>query len=65
MITSVLERFKEIGAKEVFLRIKMQYPDKCINTLYALWGAEQGVRWGRLSKEEKEKIKIFFGEIDR
>jgi len=35
----------------------------CINMLYALEGAVQGVRWHNLSKERKEELKQFYDQL--
>lgn len=37
----------------------------CINMLYALEGAIQGIRWHALSKEQKQELKSFYNLISK
>lgn len=50
----------EIGSKEAWLRIKAIDDSACINRLYALEGAIEGVRWHNLSEEVKGQLKEFY-----
>jgi len=50
----------EIGSKQAWLRIKGIDDSACINRLYGLEGAIQGVRWHNLSKEVKIELKEFY-----
>ncbi|MBU3191967.1 TfoX/Sxy family protein [Clostridium bowmanii] len=50
----------EIGSKQAWLRIKGIDSSACINRLYALEGAIQGIRWHNLSKEVKRELKEFY-----
>ncbi|AGK52676.1 TfoX domain-containing protein [Bacillus sp. 1NLA3E] len=54
------ENLIEVGSKEAFIRIKHADDSACINMLYALEGAIQGVRWHSLSDETKRELKQFF-----
>ncbi|WP_425446762.1 TfoX/Sxy family protein [Dethiothermospora halolimnae] len=57
------ELYRE-GSKEVFLRIKNNVDNNvCLNMLYALEGAIQGIRWYGLSNGDKEKLKEFYNYI--
>lgn len=58
-----IEKFKNVGSKEAFLRIKTLDDGACVNTLYALEGAMQGIRWHYLSEEDKRELKSFFQSI--
>ena len=60
---STVQEFKELGAKEVFIRVKCVYPDACINHLYAIEGAVQNLRWHNLSKERKKELKSFYDSL--
>lgn len=52
-----------LGAKEAFLKVKSVYPDACINHLYAIAGAIEGVRWHHLSDETKKDLKDFYNNL--
>jgi DNA transformation protein len=54
------EKLKEIGSKEAFTRIKIIDNTACLNKLYALEGAVQGVRWHNLPQTCKDDLKKFF-----
>ena len=51
---------EEVGSAEALFMIKGVSGRSCLNKLYALQGAIQGIRWHSLSKEEKEQIKSDF-----
>jgi len=38
------EQLREVGVKEAFIRIKMQDPTACVQMLYGLAGAVEGIR---------------------
>lgn len=62
-ITSA-EELQSIGSKEAWLKIKSIDSSACINRLYALEGAIQGIRWHSLPKSTKDDLKSFFTESD-
>lgn len=53
------EQLKEIGAKEAFLRIRINDPTACLHMLYGIQGAIEGIRDVYLSKEVKQELKAF------
>ncbi len=55
-----VEQLKEIGSKQSWIRIKAIDDSACINRLYALEGAIQGIRWHYLSDETKRQLKEFY-----
>ena len=57
------EQLKQIGSKQAWLDIKAIDPDACYNSLCALEGAIQGVRWHSLSSDDKEELKKFFNSF--
>ena len=62
-ITSVEELIKE-GSKKALIRISsIEESNICINMLYALEGAIQGIRWHDLDSKQKDELKIFFNQI--
>ncbi|CAK7085962.1 TfoX/Sxy family protein [Tissierella carlieri] len=50
----------ETGSKQAWLRIKEIDDSACINRLYALEGAIQGIRWHDLSESVKEELREFY-----
>lgn len=48
------------GSQEVWLRLKKVDEGVCINTLMALEGAIQHIRWHKLSNKDKEHLKKFY-----
>ncbi len=58
------DELKFLGSKEAFLKIKTIYPkDACINMLYALEGAIQGVRWHKLDEGIKAELLDFYRNL--
>ncbi|MDL2262478.1 TfoX/Sxy family protein [Bacteroidales bacterium OttesenSCG-928-I21] len=55
-----VEKLQSVGSENTFIRLKTIDNDVCINTLCALEGAIQGIRWHNLDKYKKEELKIFF-----
>lgn len=53
----------EIGSKQAWLRIKGIDDSACINRLYGLEGAIQGIRWHNLSEEVKRELKEFYNDF--
>ncbi len=54
------EQLKETGSKQAWLKIKAIDASACINRLYALERAIQGVRKTELSPEIKAELKEFY-----
>jgi len=53
----------ETGTKNVMLKIvRLEDSGVCLNMMYALEGAIQGIRWHGLNKERKEELKDFFNK---
>ena len=57
------EKLKEIGSKQAWLDIKSIDDSACINRLYALEGAIQGIKKSQLSKEVKVELKGFYDTV--
>lgn len=51
-------------AEDIFLRVKTVFPDACINHLYAIEGAIQGIRWHGVSQDRKMELKAFFDSLE-
>ena len=51
----------EMGSENTLVKIAtLENGGACINMLYALEGAIQGIRWHGLSRERKEELKEFY-----
>lgn len=57
------EQLMKLGSKEAWLRIKGIDDSACLNRLYGLEGAIQGIRWHNLSKEIKDELKDFYNNF--
>lgn len=55
-----VEQLNKIGSKQAWLEIKEIDNSACINRLYALEGAIQGIRYHNLSKDKKDELKEFY-----
>jgi DNA transformation protein len=53
------EKLEKMGAQQAFLRLQTFDPGACINLLYALEGAIEGIRWHDLSREKKQELLQF------
>jgi DNA transformation protein len=54
------EKLAALGSRQAFTRILLKDQSACLNKLYALEGAIQGVRWHDLAAEQKRELKIFY-----
>jgi DNA transformation protein len=55
------KELKQIGSEDALLKIAtIENSGVCINMLYALEGAIQGIRWYGLDKERKQELKEFY-----
>ena len=60
-----LDQLKSIGSESVFLKLYTIDPDSCINRLFSLEGAIQGIRWHNLSPERKMELRDFFNQLKK
>ncbi len=58
-----LEQLKSIGSKQAWLKIRMIDESACINRLYALEGAIQGIKKTMLASDLKEELKEFYYNV--
>jgi DNA transformation protein and related proteins len=56
---------KSIGSENTIIRLETMGIDTCINMLYALEGAIQGIRWHNLDNEKKKELKEFYDQIKK
>jgi len=54
------EGLKNMGSENTFIKLSTVDSGACLNMLYALEGAIQGVRWHDLSESKKSKLKAFY-----
>ncbi len=54
---------KNAGSENAFIRIKTIDREACINMLYALEGAIQGIRWHNLDKDKKLELLEFYNSV--
>lgn len=60
------EELKELGSEDALIRIDtLQNGGACINMLFALEGAVQGIRWHGLDKDRKEQLKDFYNRMKK
>lgn len=58
------EQLEEVGAKEAFLRIRLQRdPGACLHMLYGIQGAIEGIPDKLLSTDTKQELKAFFHRL--
>jgi DNA transformation protein and related proteins len=57
---STPDQLKAVGSEDAFARLATLDESACINMLYALEGAIQGIRWHDLSSERKRELLEFF-----
>jgi len=50
------------GSCEAWKLVRNIYPEACLDTLFALEGAVQGIRWHQLAPGRKEELTHFFRE---
>jgi len=55
-----IKQLNEAGSRQAWLRIKSIDDSACINRLYALEGAIQGIRCHNLPQEVKDELKEFY-----
>lgn len=57
---------KELGSKNAIIKIStIENSGACINMLYALEGAIQGIRWHGIDKVRKQELKEFYGMLNK
>jgi DNA transformation protein and related proteins len=58
------KELKGIGSENAIIKIAaIENNDVCINMLYALEGAIQGIRWHDLDMDRKQELKEFFHQL--
>jgi len=52
-------KLKAIGSEQAFLRLQTLDPGACLDLLYGLEGAIQGIKWNKLPIEKKQALLQF------
>ena len=58
-----IDELKNTGTENAFIRLKTIDENVCINTLYALEGAIQKIRWHKLPKNRKIQLLDFYNSL--
>ena len=60
------EALKKVGSENAIVKlITLENSGACINMLYALEGAIQGIRWHGLDTERKQSLLEFYRRLER
>ena len=60
------EDLQQLGAENTLIKLNtLSDSNTCLNMLYAIEGAIQGIRWHSLNKERKEILKDFYNSISK
>lgn len=60
------QKLIDAGSENAIIRMgTIENGDACLNMLYALEGAIQGIRWHGLSMERKQELKEFFRMLNK
>jgi len=61
-----VQELKQLGSENTIIKIAtIENSGACINMLYALEGAIQGIRWHGLEKERKQELKEFYAKMNK
>jgi DNA transformation protein len=53
------EKLVALGSEQAFLRLQAIDPGACLNLLYGLEGAIEGIKWHDLPTEKKQALLLF------
>lgn len=59
------EQLFKTGSEEAFKKLYVQDNTSCINSLYAIEGAIQSIRWHDLDKKRKNELNSFYNELKK
>jgi len=59
------DELKSIGVENTFIKLKTLDDDACLNMLFAIEGAINGIKWHDLSEQKKAELKAFFKMTDK
>ncbi|MEI7502698.1 MAG: TfoX/Sxy family DNA transformation protein [Paludibacter sp.] len=55
-----IEELQAVGAEQAFIRLQTLDPGACINLLYGLEGAIEGIQSSKLSDDKKHELLEFY-----
>lgn len=53
------EELRKLDSKEVYMRLKLKYPEICLVHLYTIEGAITNIEYNKLSEDKKRALKEF------
>jgi DNA transformation protein and related proteins len=53
------DKLKSLGSEQAFIRLQTLDPGACLDLLYGLEGAIQGIKWNELPKAKKMALREF------
>jgi len=59
------EQLFKMGSEDAFKKLLAIDNTTCINSLYALEGAIQSIRWHNLNKKRKNELSVFYNELKK
>jgi DNA transformation protein and related proteins len=59
------EKLAELGSEQVFIRLQTIDPGACINLLYGIDGAIEGIKWNQLSPQRKKQLIDFYKRVKK
>lgn len=59
------QELKAVGSENAIVKIATLDDSACINMLFALEGAIQGIRWHQIDKARKQELTEFFRMLSR
>jgi DNA transformation protein and related proteins len=59
------DELKSAGSENAFIKLYTIENDACLNMLFALEGAIQGIRWHNLDKSTMMNLKLFYNHLSR
>lgn len=60
-----LEKMTALGSEQVFIRLQTIDPGACINLLYGIDGAIEGIKSNRLPPERKQQLLDFYKRVKK
>ncbi len=59
------EKMVALGSEQVFIRLQTIDPGACINLLYGIDGAIEGIKWNQLPPERKQQLLEFYKRVKK
>lgn len=59
------EKLVLLGTEQVFKKLQVKDPHTCINLLYSIEGAIEGIKWNEIPKQRKFELIEFFRDSNK